>query len=46
MMSSDNLSNNLVNKKIIILPGCDKPYHTNKWEVQKEEGVDVLRNYA
>jgi len=25
---------------------CDKPYHTNKRNVQKEEDMEVLRNYA
>jgi len=35
-----------VNKKVSILPVCDKPYHTNKRIVQKGEEIGVLRKYA
>jgi len=36
----------LVNTKESLLPVWDKPYHTNKSKVQKEEEIEVLWNYA
>jgi len=35
-----------VNTKESVLPIRDKPYHTNKRNIQKVEGIKVLRNYA
>ena len=35
-----------VNAKEIVLPVCDKSYHTNKRKVQKGEEIEVLRNCA
>jgi len=36
----------LVNTKESVLPVHDKHYHMNKRSVQKEEVIEVLRNYA
>jgi len=36
----------LVNTKESVLPVCNKPYHTNKRNIQKGEETKDMRNYA
>jgi len=36
----------LVNTNESVLTVCEKPYNTSKGKVQKEEGIEVLRDGA